>query len=423
MDHRDAVSDTVLKQRKWAGFICPVCRFVFRVPKDYDGKGVVCPACRQLLNLPENSLYHMGRENLPDLYEGSERPPSRAAKEKREPIVSRALTINDRARSDISHEKGNKVKRRRSRSAHGMEWEKSRRVIRRDASSGLLWILGVCLSGMTVAGIGAWLLFQGMRVDDVRDVTVSSEELPVARGGDVRGDSKEFEKSFKTRLSVLKDVEVVVEKFLNAASIEEAALHVRSPEVTVPRMHQWYKDEPWRVLGVQDIAVNDRLSIKGDIVFLLVRLNDYSLRGIALEKDGSVYKVDWESWVAWSSMPWKELFEKKPEEPIEVRVTCSRDYYYNRFFSDETKWQVFKLNHPLEGKVLYGYVDKHSPELMKAMNRVDSRVSASMILKIRFPKDSIANNQVEIVEYIENGWVRLEASKDSITPDRPLPLK
>ncbi len=40
------------KPRRWSAFVCPECRFVFRVPRDHDGEGIVCPSCRRMLRLP-----------------------------------------------------------------------------------------------------------------------------------------------------------------------------------------------------------------------------------------------------------------------------------------------------------------------------------------------------------------------------------
>jgi hypothetical protein len=38
--------------RRWSAYVCPECRFVFRVPKDHAGKGVVCTSCQRLLRIP-----------------------------------------------------------------------------------------------------------------------------------------------------------------------------------------------------------------------------------------------------------------------------------------------------------------------------------------------------------------------------------
>ena len=41
------------KSRRWSGFVCPDCRFVFRVPRDHDGEGIICPSCRRMLRIPK----------------------------------------------------------------------------------------------------------------------------------------------------------------------------------------------------------------------------------------------------------------------------------------------------------------------------------------------------------------------------------
>ena len=48
------------KVRRWSGFVCPDCRFVFRVPRDHDGEGIVCPSCRRMLRIPKE-----GEETAP----------------------------------------------------------------------------------------------------------------------------------------------------------------------------------------------------------------------------------------------------------------------------------------------------------------------------------------------------------------------
>lgn len=48
----ESETDTV-KARRWSGFVCPDCRFVFRVPRDHDGEGIICPSCRRMLRIPK----------------------------------------------------------------------------------------------------------------------------------------------------------------------------------------------------------------------------------------------------------------------------------------------------------------------------------------------------------------------------------
>src|SRR6478752_8262245 len=46
------VPETMESARRWSGYVCPDCRFVFRVPRDHDGNGIVCPSCRRMLRIP-----------------------------------------------------------------------------------------------------------------------------------------------------------------------------------------------------------------------------------------------------------------------------------------------------------------------------------------------------------------------------------
>lgn len=52
-------------------------------------------------------------------------------------------------------------------------------------------------------------------------------------------------------------------------------------------------------------------------------------------------KVDWESWVGWSEMPWDDFLKIKATEPKLVRVMLKWVDYYNFDFSDEKKWRVY----------------------------------------------------------------------------------
>ena len=49
------VSETMESASRWSGYVCPDCRFVFRVPRDHDGKGIICPSCRRMLRIPTSA--------------------------------------------------------------------------------------------------------------------------------------------------------------------------------------------------------------------------------------------------------------------------------------------------------------------------------------------------------------------------------
>jgi hypothetical protein len=229
---------------------------------------------------------------------------------------------------------------------------------------------------------------------------------------------QEIADSVQTGMSVLTDAEAVVKKFLNAKTSAELEALVRTPDVTVPRMRAWYATNEWTPPGAKDVGYGGRVTVKGVMASMAVRLNDYSVKQIALENTPSGYLVDWESWVAWSSMDWEALFEKRPTDSVEVRVHCALDNFYNRLFNDDTKWIAVRLEHPYSDRTIYGYIDKKSPSLMRMLGDLRHGNMVAATIKIQYPKDSVAKNQVMISEYIQNGWVRPNAEEQAVIDEK-----
>ena len=276
------------------------------------------------------------------------------------------------------------------------------------------WIVGGSLLGLTIVGIGAWLVIDSVNEKDVNDgivTTVPTIMEPVLVKEDEMTDEEkkrqqEIADSVKTGMNVLTDAEKVVRLFLDAKTATDIEALVRTPDITIPRIRAWYAEDKWTPPGAKDVGYGGRVTVKGVMASMAVRLNDYTVKQIALENTPDGYKVDWESWVAWSSMKWEKLFEELPTEPVEVRVHCSLDSYYNRIFSDDSKWIAVCLEHPYSERAIYGYIDKGSPLLMRMLGDLRNRGTVAATIKIRYPENSVAKNQVQIIEYIQNGWVR-----------------
>ena len=413
--------DDTKKKRTWAGLICPVCRFVFRVPKDHDGAGVICPACHYLLNIPGIEKADPATSHSPEKTPKTLVPKPRDLKESK-PIVSRPLSEKDAVSpsSAAASEKRRKGRRKKMNNPAGLDWDSDKAVTKSDAKpeegGAMAWIVGGSLLGLTVVGIGVWLIVDNLDKKGSADdgvATPSSLGLPepiLLTEDEMTDDEKkrqqEIADSVKTGMSVLTNAEVVVKKFLNATTSAELEDLVRTPDVTIPRMRAWYAAKKWVPPGAKDVGYGGRVTVKGVMASMTVRLNDYSVKQIVLEKTPSGYLVDWESWVAWSSMDWDSLFEKRPTDPVEVRVHCTVDSYYNRLFNDDTKWTAVRLEHPFSDRAIYGYIDKGSLTLMQMLADLRQGSMIATTIKIQYPKDSVAKNQVIISEYIQNSWVR-----------------
>ncbi|MCP5535882.1 MAG: hypothetical protein H7A51_06565 [Akkermansiaceae bacterium] len=396
------------------------------MPKDHDGAGVICPACHYLLNLP-------GAESkrVPVRVTNDDAPktlvPQPRDKKSNKPIVSRPLSKEDTlpaAQPALSGPDGQKrVRRKKQLPQAGLEWERKPSTKPEAPDNPMMWIVAGSLLGLTVVGIGAWLVIDSIDKDDppadpVASLPSDASTEPLTIDEDQMTDEEkrrqqEIADSVKTGMSVLTDAEAVVRQYLNAKTPAELEALVRTPEVTVPRMRAWYAQEKWETPGAKDVGYGGRVTVKGVMASMAVRLNDYSIKQIALENTPDGYKVDWESWVAWSAMPWEDLFKKRPIDPVEVRVHCSLDSYYNRLFDDDNKWVAVRLEHPDSDRAIYGYIDKESPALMRMLGDLRNRGSVAATIKISYPEDSVAKNQVYINEYLQSGWVRPSADEES----------
>jgi len=379
------VPDATQKKRTWAACVCPLCRFVFRVPKKHDGKGVVCPACNYLLRIPEHELtqqepQEVSREAIATAPRG---------KQETKPIVARSMDDveplpSEESESQARHKRKTSSGRARvsgvKRSALQLpEWEQEEsksRASSKDEGSSLPWILGGSLLGLSVVAVGAWLVAGAMDrapsieqdetsqwvpddsnlVLDPPKVELTAEELEA---------KKEINDSIETGVSVLTDSSVTVKKFLAVKNPEDFQKLVRFPDISMPRIREWYKAQDPKSLEVREVGYGGRVTVKGRMASLTLQMQDYTLKQIALERTDEGYRVDWESWVGWTEMKWDSLFSKRPTEPKQVLVRASLDNYYNRDFNDDTKWTAVKITNPQSERTLYGYLDRDDPALMR----------------------------------------------------------
>ena len=420
VEHSPYVTSASKKKRTWAGYACPVCRFVFRVPKDHNGVGVICPACRYLLKIPQT--HEVSQLLARDLE--AQKPLAIVPMDKKEnkPIVSRPLgdadKLSDADSSDrASNSKGQRRRRKKKPSTTTPSWERQVSSANSKEGNSLAWIIGGSFIGLIVVAIGAWIV-----MDNVSPNEQDGRNRSKLSGGDEKNsfqldsgvkltpeeqkEQKEIEESVNTKQDVLAESQKVVEAFLTSDEAEDLHALVRTPEVTVPRMQKWYASHEWVAPGAKEIGYGGGVTVKGVMASMPVRLNDYSVKHIVVERTSKGYLVDWESWVGWGEVDWAELFKQRPTELVEMRVICAMDSYYNRIFKDDSKWLAVRMEYPNADRSIYGYIDRKTTTLTSLLGDLKDGRAMPVTIKIRYPKDSVADNQVYIEEYIQSGWVR-----------------
>ena len=405
--------ETTQKKRRWVACACSECRFVFRVPKQHDGVGVVCPACHHLSRLPE--------EKKPDLKKnpGSQDTIELIPRDSRKvpPVVARSiddvepLSPSEQASGSFEHH----ASKRRPIQQELPEWERETEQVnssRYRQKSPLPWVVGGTLLGLTLVGLGAWVVLG----------TVGKQEVAKLPGEDIQWEShgavteekpvtEEIQNFLTTGNDVLESAEPIIERFLTVENFEDFRPLVRFPDVAMPRIEEWYKHHPLKTKDVKEVGYGGSVTVKNNMTSLTLQMKDYTLKQIALVRTDDGYRIDWESWVGWTEMSWEQLIKERPTEPQIVLVRAKIDAYYNRDFTDEAKWVSITLNNPNSDRTLYGYVDREDPTLTRLISGVSSG-EVAVTVKIRYPENARAGNQVIITEFIFNGWVAPEKEDD-----------
>ena len=208
----------------------------------------------------------------------------------------------------------------------------------------------------------------------------------------------------RSEAPVLAEAEPLARKFLEAKTVAELLPLIRHPKITELRMRAVYRDGKIAPVGMSKFNSSGDMSVRGKLASLLVRTGEQMEKPLAFIETPQGLKVDWESWVGWSEISWEKFLSTKPTSAQVFRVSLSEVNYYNFDFSDESKWQSYRLISPDGEHSLYGYVEKGSALDRKIAPTEDMKV-ANLMLSLKFPAGAASNGQVEIEGFVTEGWV------------------
>lgn len=372
--------DTKESARKWSGYVCPDCRFVFRVPRDHDGSGLVCPSCRRLLKIPQAG------DVPPPLL-----APVRSVPAVAPPPEERDETAEEPATVEPGHRRSSR--NRRKHETHSWEAAPRRRnrsltLERRHMAIGLVAGAGALL--LILAAV--WASFRRDHAAVTERAALPPPPAPAAEVSEVLGDS-EF----------LLMAEPLAKTFLAAKHVDEILPLVRNPETAETRIREWYPEGDIDPAGLNRFNVTGEVKHKGGIYQVVVETRSFEYRMLSFVRGSGGLLVDWESWAGWSELPWNEFLAAKPVEPKRFRVVLRKADYYNFGFSDEEKWRSYQLDSPDRDVTVYGYVERGG--LLDERLRASADEKESLfVLDLRFPADGHSRNQVIIERIVTDGW-------------------
>ena len=207
----------------------------------------------------------------------------------------------------------------------------------------------------------------------------------------------------------------VVIAFHRTKTWEEKLELVSYPEKVKPLMEAWYTKHP------EDVFY-DRVTFVMDQPIEVGARNFYQI-GLIVAKDGDnaadnknsivavermpngEYKVEWETSSGYQPMSIEELKAKMPTEPVELRFTLEPSTYYNYGFQED-KYAAFAGTFLGNPDPVYLYGNREDPEARKIISALELKDTMGVIVKVRYPENAQANDQLEIVEFVHDNWFR-----------------
>ncbi len=344
---------------------------MFRVPQDHDGQAIACPSCRQILRIPTELDCS---SQLIDSTPG-------------EPAAGRMLApANLRQRS---------YKFKGGESYAWEELPESLRLGSRDkVQLRLLLIGGVLLFVLIMAAVVISMRGGSPSIGGAQ-ATVRSNKNPQPKLVP------------RSEASILAEAEPLTRKFLEATSVAELLPLIRNPKVTEGRLRVVYPDGKIAAPGLSKFNSSDELVTLGKIISFAVTTSDQQQKALALIHSPEGMKVDWESWVGWSDISWDAFISSRSVTGHVFRLLLSPVDYYNFGFSDESKWQSYRLESSNKEYSLYGYVEKGSALDQRIRANLESK-SLALRLSLKFPASATTSGQVEIERFVGEGWVEEE---------------
>lgn len=374
--------------RRWSAFVCPDCRFIFRVPRDHDGVGIVCPSCRRLLRIPEEG--EVGADLLAPIQKvGFSTEPEPKRKQRR----SKRKRVKD---SVVPAWEKNKQKEK----GEGIDWK------------GILKTTALWGGSFSVIAGGIFLFLKTTEpvpqlVEVEADPDAGKAVLETPRSLTAGYDEEELiPKGLlkRSETELLNMVEPLGKKFLEAATVAEILPLVRNSDDVALKIRRFYPDGTVTPLGFSGISTVQQVLYKDAHVAVAFLTADQQTKTIVFSETEEGLKIDWDSWVGWSELPWDEIVAEKPTDSVMVRVYSKPVPYYNFDFSDDSEWVSYRLVSPDDEQMLYGYT-KRGSLIDEQLRPSDPKITTAVTLRISFPEGAVSSSQVKIDAFLADGWV------------------
>lgn len=307
-------------------------------------------------------------------------------------------------------------RKKKDKHAESPGWDASSGSWRSNSSNKgrLAKVLAVWVGSMTavvVAVVAVVKLGEGEAEAEVPEVIAQQDQFDDLVGNPLIIPEEELEAEVplpkvmkKSETDFLEVAEPMAKAFLEAETTKDILPLIHEAERVRPLLRSRYPDGKIVPTGMSKFNATGQVSYKDTFAAVSILTPDYEKRQLAFIDGEEGLKIDWESWIGWSDVPWDKLMETKPRKPVLVRVMVKWVDYYNFGFSDEKAWRSYRLVSPDGETTLYGYVERNSL-LDQRLRPGEPTATVAVTLKIHFREDEQSANQVVIDELVSDGWV------------------
>lgn len=263
--------------------------------------------------------------------------------------------------------------------------------------SWLLYIMGI----VVLCSVGVWGYIQVVQVTAPVEVTKPLSE------------KKRVDVTQKDVDSDLDEINQAITGYLGAGSIEAKLKFVRHPERVEPLLRDHYRKVDLVVATYEGLKNVGAITMdEVPFVYVSVRLTNGGRADLLLEQlgDGS-YKVDWESNVCYLPFSWGDFVKQGHEKAFDMRVFVEVANVYLYEFSDEERYQCFRVSTRDSEEFVYAYAEKGS-EVEKSIHQMMWRARSTsggelqaMILKLSIKQGRAFTPVAFIDTFIEPRWM------------------
>lgn len=197
--------------------------------------------------------------------------------------------------------------------------------------------------------------------------------------------------------------EPMAKSFLEATEVSQILPLIYNPERAEPRLRKSWPDGKITPQPFNSVTAELDFSADGNLAGVSVDIGKLAKRRMVFLKSSDGWKIYWEFWANWSEMSWDDFRSSKPTTPVVFRVILNDVAYYNFNFTDDKKWQSFRLTSPDSEQSIHAYAERGTEAHRRLSIREDAK-NVPLMLALRFPEGG-ARDQVVIDRIMAEGWI------------------